>query len=93
MGEITITLNGDQADIARRAVARDAIGTTEAISANLERVVDGHSKEEKARFNRGSLTYCVNQLGTAISILNELPWSDEAERELGLEAVAEEEGS
>ena len=55
MGEVTINLTGDQADIVRRAVARDAEGTAKAMAANVGSLVDGHFCRENADHNRESL--------------------------------------
>jgi hypothetical protein len=84
MGELTINLNGDQADIVRRAVAGDAEDTAKAIAAHVGSLVDGHFHRENADYNRQCLEFCVNQLQAEIAVLEQLPWSTEEEADLEL---------
>jgi hypothetical protein len=90
MAEVTITLDGDQAHVVRRAVASDSEQTTKALASVLEGLMEGRFTAEAARGDRESLDYLMKMLRAKVGVLKQLPWSAEDELALGLADNPEE---
>ena len=83
MPDLSVNLNADQADIARRGVANEAARMAELIGESAIGAEEGYFRRVEADHARECLRFRADQLMRAVEVLEQLSWSDQEDAEAG----------